>query len=149
MAVSYKVGEALAEWLPEYDWQYIFTATCRKPRTDALALMRDIAEAPGYERLFVACEPHRFSHNLHAHGLIATPEPASLPWRGPNSGPARYEPNTATEFWDKFHHRFGWSRVETIRSMADVSAYCAKYVCKITDGDNYNFYGRDAFSWIK
>ena len=52
MVVSYKVGESLAEWLPEYDWQYFYTVTCRKPRTDALALMRDIAEAPGYERMF-------------------------------------------------------------------------------------------------
>ncbi|MBA7546546.1 hypothetical protein ES705_38938 [subsurface metagenome] len=144
MVVSYKVGESLAEWLPEYDWQYIFTATCRKPRTDALALMRDIAEVPGYERLFVACEPHRFGHNLHAHGLIATPEPATLPWRG-----FAYRPSEASDFWDKFNHRFGWSRVEAIKSMADVSTYCAKYVCKITDGDNYNFYGQDDLSWIK
>ena len=144
MTVDYKVGESLALWLPEYDWQYMTTVTCRKPRTDALALMRDIAEAPGYERLFMACEPHRFGHNLHAHALIATPEPATLPWRG--SG---YSPYTAGEFWDKFNHRFGWSRVEPIKSMADVANYIAKYVCKITDGDNYGFFGRDKFSWIR
>ncbi len=144
MTVSYKVGESLAGWLPEYDWQYWFTVTCRKPRRDALALMRDIAEAPGYERLFLACEPFKYSHNLHAHGLIAAPEPATLPWRG-----AGYKPDSWDDFREKWNHRFGTTRVEPIRSMADVAGYCAKYVCKITDGDNYNFYGQDSLSWIK
>lgn len=136
-------------WVPDLEVDVKLRYLHRRIKRDSLALMRDIAEAPGYRRMFVACEPHKYGRNLHAHGLIATPEPAELPWRGPNSGPAKYEPYSPTEFWDKWFHRFGRTRVEPIRGMADVAAYCAKYVCKLTDGDNYDFYGRDDLSWIQ
>ncbi|MBA7581779.1 hypothetical protein ES708_23690 [subsurface metagenome] len=140
--IDYKVGEALSDWLQTQSWQYFFTVTCRKPRVDSLALMRDISEVDGYSKLFIACEPHRLNRNLHAHGLLATPEPSTLPWRGEH-----YRPSQPIDFWDKWFHRFGRTRVEPIRSMADVAGYCADYVCKITDGDNYDFYGGE-LDWI-
>lgn len=136
MSVDSRVGEALADWLQTQSWQYFFTVTCRRPRRDSVAFIRDIGQVPGYSKMFVACEPHRYNHNLHAHGLIATPEPASLPWRG-----GSYAGAPAYEFWDKWFHRFGRTRVEAIRSTSDVTGYCAKYVCKLTDGDNYDFLG--------
>lgn len=142
--VKIGVGEEIAAWVPEYSWDFFGTITNRNPRRDGLAFMRDIAEAPGYERLLITLEPHKLNRNLHAHCLIATPEPASLPWRGEH-----YGPYTASDFWEKWFHRFGGTRVETIRCMQDVADYIAKYVTKVTDGDNYGFYGQDELSWIR
>ena len=141
--IDYKVGEALSDWLQTQSWQYFFTVTCRKPRVDSLALMRDISEVDGYSKLFIACEPHRLNRNLHAHGLLATPEPSTLPWRGEH-----YRPSQPVDFWDKWFHRFGRTRVEPIRGLQDVATYCAKYVTKLTTGDNYNFYGGE-LDWIE
>jgi len=35
-----------------------------------------------------------------------------------------------TEIWDKWFHRYGRARIETVNSRDDVSDYCAKYVTK-------------------
>ena len=132
------LGEELSTWLQSYPWDYFFTITNRRPRRDAIAFMRDIERTTGddcYARMFIACEPHKFNHNLHAHGILSLSEPASLPWRGAN-----YRPTTG-EFWDEWYHRFGRTRVEPVLSRADVTNYCVKYVTKLTGGDNYDYYG--------
>lgn len=130
----------MAAFLKSYDWDYFLTVTNRRPRRDAIAFMRDIdveltkhdgsiwstrdgLELPG--RLFLACEPHRFSHNLHAHGLM-------------KGLPGLYSPKV---FQVALNKRFGFSQVGVCRSQKDVAGYCSKYVTKITDGDNYDFFG--------
>ena len=133
MSVDYRVGDALAEWLQADSWDYFFTITCRRERRDSIAFIRDVSQVVQYDRMFIACEPHRYSYNLHAHGLIAVETAVQLPWRGDSWQ------STPHELWDKWFHKFGRSRVEPIRSMHDVASYCSKYVTKITDGDNYNY----------
>lgn len=130
----------MAAFLQEYPWDYFMTVTCRFPRRDSIALMRDINQAltvaecdlwsnldkinlPG--RIFIACEPHKFSYNLHAHGLI---------W----GGPGLYPPKLLQKTLDK---RFGRSQVGVCSSQQQVSSYCSKYVTKRGDGDNYDFFG--------
>lgn len=123
------LGENLASWLASLPWDYWWTITCKYPRRDEIAFIRDITEsqcALGANKSFIACEPHRVSHNLHAHGLLRVERLAD------NGLPV-----TATECWDDFFHRFGRSRVESINSLRDCTAYCSKYVTKITDGDNW------------
>jgi len=123
------LGENLASWLASLPWDYWWTITCKYPRKDEIAFIRDITEQQrtlGSSASFIACEPHRVSHNLHAHGLLRV---------------ERLTDNgllvTASECWEEFFYRFGRSRVEHINNLKDVTAYCAKYVTKITDGDNW------------
>ncbi len=131
---------SMAAFLKSYRWDYFLTVTNRRPRRDSIAFMRDIhdqltSKETAYwsnpdglnlpSRVFLACEPHRFSHNLHAHGLI--------------SGlPGLYNP---VAFEKALGKRFGFSRVSPCRSQDDVAGYCSKYVTKMTDGDNYDFFG--------
>lgn len=131
------LGEQLSAWLQELSWDYFFTITLRRPRRDSVAFIRDIRqvyETFAFKRLFIACEPHRFNHNLHAHGLfLGDPVTAVTKSGGWISG-------TPTEQWDKLFHRFGRSRVEPVKSLSDVSHYCSKYVTKMSDGDNWNIF---------
>ncbi len=76
-------------------------------------------------RIFLACEPHKFSHNLHAHGLI-------------HGGNGLYSPKVLQKVLDK---RYGRSQVGVCRSVGQVASYCSKYVTKLGDGDNYDFFG--------
>jgi len=131
----------LSEFLQSYTWDYFLTVTCRYPRRDSISFMRDISGSLfdrttlGWSnpdglnlpsRVFLACEPHRLSHNLHAHGLI--------------SGlPGIYPPKV---FQNALKRRFGRSGVSRCRNQSHVAGYCAKYVTKITDGDNYDFFGQ-------
>lgn len=131
----------LSNWIQTYTWDYFITITTRRPRRDAIALMRDIWEEltlPENQywsnpdklhlpcRGFLACETFAYSHNLHCHGLIA-----GIPH-------ALYLPRVIQKPLD---HRFGRSRVESVKSVGKVSSYCSKYVTKLGDGDNWNFYG--------
>ncbi len=134
----------LSAWLQTYHWNYFLTITNRRPRRDSIAFMRDINLELAREnnefwsnpdrlnlpsRLFLACEPHRYSHNLHAHGLM--------------SGlPGLYPPGV---FQTALNKRFGFSRVQLCHSQGDVAGYCSKYVTKMGDSDNYDFFG----SWGK
>lgn len=134
-------GKALSDWLQTYHWDYFLTVTTRWPRRDAISFMRDINAQfcesetslwsnpdriylPG--RIFLACEPHRYRGSLHAHGLLA-------------GLPGLYPPKVFQKALDL---RFGRSRVERCRNQSYVAGYCAKYVTKITDGDNYDFFGQ-------
>lgn len=134
-------GKALSDWLQTYHWDYFITVTTRYPRRDAISFMRDIygqmsatesslwsnpdgLHLPG--RIFLACEPHRLQHRLHAHGLMA-------------GLPGMYPPKVFAKALDL---RFGRSRVEACRNQSYVAGYCAKYVSKFTDGDNYDFFGQ-------
>ena len=135
-----RLTEELSNWLQQYQWDYFLTVTCRWPRRDSIAFIRDIYEILTASetsfwsdphrfhlpyRAFIACEPHRFSNNLHAHGLVTGFQ-------------SIYPPSVFQKALDS---RFGRSRVELCRSRGDVAAYCTKYVIKYTDGDNYDFKG--------
>lgn len=141
MAIDYQSrlqAEELSLWIQSYKWHSFLTVTCKYPRKDSIALMRDIWDLLSERsnqfwwcpdglylpvRAFIACEPHKFSNNLHAHAIIAGGEKYRIPInRALNS-------------------RFGRSRVELCRSMGDVAGYCSKYVTKWGDGDNYNYFG--------
>lgn len=130
----------LSTWLGTYTWDYFFTVTNRRPRRDSISFIRDIGntltekESAAWSnpdslylpsRVFIACEPHRFNRNLHAHGLI-------------HGLSGIYPPSVFNKVLNK---RFGFSRVETCRSQSHVTSYLAKYVTKTTDGDNYDFLG--------
>jgi len=132
--------EELSNWIQSYSWDYFLTVTTRTPRTDPLALMRDTWDFLSSEntkmwsmsddlklpyRAFLACEPHAFSHRLHVHGMLKG-------YKG-----------IMDHKWlqEGLNERFGFSRVESCRSLGDVADYCSKYVTKWTDGDNYDFFG--------
>lgn len=128
---------ALSEWLQSTPWDYFITVTTRKQRTDSIALIRDIKEEIQKDnqtcKMFLACEPHRLNRNLHAHGLVLTGNR-----RNKDGSIFGLDPSYA--LWNDLFHRFGRSRVELVRSKADVAAYCTKYVTKLTDGDNWDYY---------
>jgi len=129
-----KEASPLAEWLQTYHWDYFLTITSKYPRHDSIAFMRDAWDymsRPWFGnvgRAFFACEPHKFSRNLHIHAIVAFNDDfdrCNLPWeveRGLNS-------------------KFGRSRVELVKGQDMVSSYCTKYATKYTDGDNYDFFG--------
>lgn len=128
------LGKSLASWLECLPWDYYWTITCRKPRRDSLAFIRDITNElhrQGAIRAFIGCEPHRFNYNLHAHGLLLGQTIAGTRL---SSG---YLPGTTTEVWHELFCRFGRSRVEHIYSTESVARYCSKYVTKMSDGDNW------------
>lgn len=126
--------QALADWIKSYNWDYFMTVTPRYPRKDPIAFMRDVWEeltwAPSSmvsgmpDRAFMACEPFKTHHDLHVHGLI-TGKDIDLPW-------------TIQSALDR---RFGRSRVELCMGASQVSAYCAKYVVKDHNSDNWNMFG--------
>lgn len=158
-------GEIVADWLQRQRWDYFVTVTLRQcalseydsvavcqrlctplckyyrtRRRDAISLIRDIRKTTGdVERIFLACEPHKYSRNLHAHGLVAEWEPAYLPERSDVYG--QY---SRLSLWHDYFREFGRSRVEPVNNVGQVSAYCSKYVTKYTDGDNFDFIGN---SW--
>lgn len=61
---------------------------------------------------FLGAELHR-SGLVHLHGLIGA------------AGTVR-----RTVLWQKLFRRFGFARVEMVRSPADVTAYCTTYITK-------------------
>ena len=126
MAETHEYRTAYADFLQSKEWDYFATVTCRKPRTDTLAFIRDytsIAETAltGQMRGFVAVEPHQ-TGMLHIHGLLAYEEYQSFEGRV-------LHPD-ADVLQSKFDVVFGRSRVSNINSKKDVAAYCSKYVMK-------------------
>lgn len=127
--------DKLSQWIMTYHWDYFFTITNRKERRDSLAFIRDVKDSLqriGGRKVFIACEPFRYSHNLHAHGLV-TGEHAPAGWL------PEYSLELPWSAWRHLFKRFGRSRVEYIRSARQVSEYCSKYVSKISAGDNWDF----------
>lgn len=125
------LGEAIASWLEPMSWDYWWTVTCKRPRRDEIAFIRDLTERQrhlGADGSFIACEPHKLYHNLHAHGLFRV---ARL------TGDGHGLPVTSTEVWHEFFYCFGRSRVELIKSKRDVTTYLTKYVTKLATGDNW------------
>lgn len=123
----------LAAFLQERGWHYFFTGTCRKPRKDRLALLRDAGQTirnVTNGRAFIAVEPHT-SGLAHFHGLVHT--------NGVEPG------FPATALWHVLYRRFGRSKVELIKSQENVAAYCAKYVAKGQQFE-YDFIG-DRYAW--
>jgi hypothetical protein len=125
----------LSDWIQSYQWDYFVTVTPRRPRRDSIAFLRDLSynlkKGPSNcKRAFLAAEPFRFQHNLHVHGLVALGNENvyygySQPW----------------QFEFDFRRQFGISRVEKIRGRHQVAEYCAKYVTKWGDGDNWDILG--------
>lgn len=128
------LGDALSSWLASMPWDLWWTITTRNARKDSLAFIRDITSRIrhlGGTAAFIACEPFKLSHNLHAHGLLRNQTLVERRNGSPGLPLATYD------FWDEFFRSFGRSRVEPINSVKDTSAYCTKYVTKLTDGDNW------------
>jgi len=128
------LGDNLSSWLENLPWDYYWTITFKHARRDSIAAIRDITSElhrQGCSRAFIGMEPHKVSHNLHAHGLLLGSSVAGL------SRNAGYLPGSTTQCWRDLFHRFGRSRVEHINDSKQVAAYCSKYVTKITDGDNW------------
>ena len=61
---------------------------------------------------FLGAELHR-SGTVHLHGLIGASGDVSR-----------------KRLWERLHRRFGFSRIEPVRSHEQVTAYCTKYVTK-------------------
>lgn len=120
---------AISDFLQSFHWDYFITLTPKRPRTDAIAYIRDTWEQ--FDRLYVgraflACEPFKYQRNLHVHGLVSYLNP----WRMPNA-------RSMQGYFDKF----GRSRIEDIEAIPNVTGYCTKYASKWSDGDNYDFCG--------
>lgn len=130
-------SDAISDWLQSTPWDYFFTITTRRPRRDSVAFIRDIRaeleKGDQTAKIFVACEPFKYNHDLHAHGLL-------LEGLRVNSE-GSYRLNTDSHnTWDGLFHKFGRTRLEVINSRLDVADYCTKYVTKLTDGDNWNYF---------
>jgi len=127
--------QAYADFLLSRSWDYFATVTFARPRRDTLAAIRDVDHSVANlrERAFWAVEPHR-SGALHLHGLLksTTLENHQDPF------------HSATEFWHRFFHAFGRSRVQAANSSEAVARYCAKYVTK-SGGYEYDFTGNSLF----
>jgi len=135
------LGDHLASWLETLPWDFYWTITTRRPRTDSLGLIRDITAElhnQGCSRAFIGCEPFKVSHNLHAHGLLLGSSIGGLPRK---SG---YLPGRPSDVWAELFHRFGRSRVEFINNPKQVASYCSKYVTKLSDGDNWALWMLDS-----
>lgn len=133
-SLQLRARDGLAESLRSMPWDYYFTVTTRKPWHDAIALSREVYhklnELTAVERSFIATEPYYLRSGVHAHGLVKTD--------------VKYMSFVPTgTIWCGLFNRFGRSSVDLIRSSADVSMYCSKYVTKST-GD-YFFWGRKEF----
>lgn len=130
-------SDAISTWLQSTPWDYFFTITTRKARRDSVAFIRDVKaellRGNQTQKIFVACEPFKLNKDLHAHGLLLQ--------GGQVDSDGSYR-NTITTYnlWHDLFRRFGRSRVETINSRRQVANYCTKYVTKLTDGDNWNYF---------
>jgi len=126
----YEVRDGYAAFIRQFQWDAFYTITCRKPRRDTIAFVRDVREklfnANPQTRSFIAIEPHR-TGMLHAHGLVH--------WHD-----ALEKEYVRTYFNKRARQLFGFSRFSQIRSNNAVNNYCAKYVTK-NDDYEYDFFG--------
>jgi len=137
------LNEAISNYLQTKEWDFFITVTAKRPRRDAIAFNRDLwgkIRLLGFDRGFLACEPHRYSRNLHSHGLIYRP-PGVAKFEGKYIE-ERLQSADISMFGSEYGFpAFGFSRCEPINNSGSVSSYCSKYVTKLGDGDNYDFYG--------
>jgi len=127
--------EAYARYLQGLDWDFFFTVTFRNRFRDSIKAHEIVWEtiAPHSARAFLATERHRRPNlNCHVHGLVKVHR-----YGGTESGQLCATP---TDLWRHLYGNHGRSRVEPVRSIEDVSAYCSKYVVKRLS--DYGFYGR-------
>lgn len=127
------ITEAYSDFLGKFQWDAFYTITCRKPRKDNLAFIRDIRDTlfAGNEatRSFVAIEPHK-TGMIHAHGLVHWQDGVNL------------DKPLLTEYYnEKSRKLFGYSRFSSARSPLAVQMYCSKYVTKANRGYDYDFIG--------
>lgn len=112
--------DALSNYLQSRTWDVMFTATfasrVRYPRQAVEKTQRII---PVCRKTFVVAEPHRLG-GYHTHGLVEFNAIGDFD-------------RVAGNLLDNLR-RVGYSRVETVRSVGAVSAYCTKYLTK-TLGD--------------
>ena len=148
------IKSGYSDFLQSYSWQSFYTITCRKPRRDNLAFIRDIDNAIREQSLsfrsFVAIEPHRTGF-IHAHGLLSF----DIPLRDPEG---IYLGFSHEEINRRFRYNFGFSRDSKIRTLTKttngvqtgVLLYCSKYVVKCDRGYEYDFLGDWGIDkWIK
>lgn len=128
-----------AAYLQSLNWDYIVTVTFRKARYDGIKTLESVWSSLHNDcftkRAFLATENHRYPGSVHVHGLVSDYDGKRkpnmvLPW----------------QMWDSLFRRFGRTTVDPVRSQADVTSYCSKYVTKALS--NYGFYGQPGF-WDK
>lgn len=109
---------AWADFLQKTPWDYFITATFRDPLPQhrVATSLRSVGKTlkrykPG--AVFLGAEQHE-SHFYHIHGLYR---------QGLVNVPASF-------LWQDLFTTYGRAKVEIIRSVDDVSAYCTKYVTK-------------------
>jgi hypothetical protein len=131
-----EVRKAYSDFLQKFNWDAFYTITCRKPRKDNLAFIRDIRDTlfAGNEatRSFVAIEPHK-TGMIHAHGLVHWQDGVNLD-----------KPLLVQYYNEKSRKLFGYSRFAESRGAMNTAMYCSKYVTKETNGGyEYDFLGED------
>lgn len=117
---------------PKWGWDYFATITFRQPRRDSLfnaaTIWRVLCSGAQTRRAFLISEPHT-TGMLHYHGLLRT----KRNWLSDGF-------QNAGDYKLLCEHSFGNSRVEPIRSMAEVSGYISKYVTKAIDSPLVDYY---------
>lgn len=134
--------EAYGRYLQSLSWDYFVTVTFRHPVRDNLfaqeSVWNTLADS-GTERAFLAVERHRYpSRDCHVHGLAKVERLVHNGVFGPHEFYVG-----ASSLWQDCFTRHGRARVEEIRTVQDVAAYCAKYVTK--EMSDYGFYGQPKF----
>jgi len=106
------------EFLRKQPWDYFITATFRDPLPAyrVATSLRSVARTLRRFRpsaVFLGAEEHASRyfhiHGLYKHGLIRV---------------------QASDVWQQLFTTYGRARVDIIRSVDDVAAYCTKYVTK-------------------
>lgn len=123
---------AYAEHIRRFPWDFYVTTTFRRLRRDpsnaAHAVWHSLDKLEA-TRAFVAVEKH-YLDGVHIHAL--------------SRHALRPDMNPEWE-WKYLFKAHGRSRVEEIRDVGQVSAYCSKYVTK---GDYDYYYFGDPEAWL-
>lgn len=137
-ALQTSAREAFQEFLSARTWDYFATVTFATPQRYALTAVSKVARSLSldvpkgeslFSRAFVAGEPHKLG-NWHVHGLLKS-------YIAPDDfGEA------VPLYIERQVKRFGWSRVEAIKSNNEVACYISKYLLK-DDRSEYQVYGYD------
>ena len=101
-------GLAKWEWIAHLTFRY--EASLWSAQRQMEKFWVDVAEGLSW---FYAIEQNPSRDGHHIHALIANPR--ELRRRA---------------IWKAWFERYGRNRIEPVRSLDDVSCYCAKYVCK-------------------
>lgn len=133
--ISYTKDErhALSEWLSLFPWTFFITVTFRwwarpEQAQPHFEYVRSALARYRPEHLFLGSELHK-KGDLHIHGLYAEGQGAYV---------AGFGAPRDIDIWSTLFKRFGRSKVEPVRSIEAVAAYCTKYVTK--DLTDYNIW---------